>query len=66
MEQQFSGLRRGDVSLQVFELPGRKSRYIAVKEGNRLTAVARLTGIAGEEKFLRAFRYIALGEEGDT
>jgi hypothetical protein len=28
--------------------------------------VARLTGIAGEEKFLRAFRYIALGEEGDT
>ena len=64
--QQFCGLSRGETSLKVCDMPGRKGRYICVQDGNKLQAVARLTGIAGEEAFLRAFQYIALGTEGET
>lgn len=64
--EQFCGLSRGDISLKVSDIPGRKGRYICVQQGNRMTAVARLTGIAGEDSFLRAFRYVATGEEGEA
>lgn len=63
--QQFCGLTRGKTSLKVCDMPGRKKRYICVQDGNHLQAVARITGIAGEEAFLRALQYIALGTEGE-